>query len=120
YERVYGRLLPGGVTRVLNLRTAVIGKRPKFDLATLAPGPDADAEKARRGTRRVYAGGAWHEATIHDRLALPVDTVISGPAILEQADTTIFIEPSHHGRVDAFGNVVITRADAAHGDEQGA
>ena len=120
YERVYGRLLPGGVTRVLNLRTAVIGKRPKFDLATLAPGPDADAEKAKRGTRRVYAGGAWHEATIHDRLALPVDTVISGPAILEQADTTIFIEPSHHGRVDAFGNVVITRADAAHGDEQGA
>ena len=38
YERVYGRLLPGGVTRVLNLRSAVIGQRPKFDLATLAAG----------------------------------------------------------------------------------
>ena len=46
--------------------------------------------------------------------------ISEGTAILEQADTTIFIEPAHHGRVDAFGNVVITRADAAHGNEQGA
>ena len=51
YLRVYGRLLPGGVTRVLNLRSTLIGKRPKFDLTTLAPGADASREAARRPGR---------------------------------------------------------------------
>lgn len=110
YLRVYGRLLPDGVTRVLNLRTAVIGKRPKFDLATLAPGPDASLEAARRGTRRVHLGGAWHEAAIYDRLLLPVDAAIAGPAVLEQPDTTILIEPSLVGTVDRFGNIILAPA----------
>jgi N-methylhydantoinase A len=35
--------------------------------------------------------------------------VIEGPAILEQEDATIFIEPELRGRVDRFGNVIIER-----------
>ncbi|MEO0503408.1 MAG: hydantoinase/oxoprolinase family protein, partial [Pseudomonadota bacterium] len=41
YHATYGRLLRDGQKRVLNLRTSVIGRRPKFDLSTLAPTPDA-------------------------------------------------------------------------------
>jgi N-methylhydantoinase A len=33
YMATYGRLLKNGTRRVMNLRTAVIGRRPKFDLA---------------------------------------------------------------------------------------
>ncbi|MFN3686265.1 hydantoinase/oxoprolinase family protein [Salinarimonas sp.] len=113
YERVYGRLLPGGTTRVLNLRTAIIGKRPKFDLARLAPSADASLERARRGTRRVYVAGAWQEAAIYDRLALPVGAAIAGPAVLEQPDTTILIEPGFSGRVDRLGNIVIAAEESA-------
>jgi len=108
YRRVYGRLLPGGVTRILNLRSAVIGTRPKFDLATLAPsGPGTTAA---RTTRRVHVG-EWLEAAVHDRLALPVGCVIRGPAVLEQPDTTILIEPGLMGRVDEFGNIILSRED---------
>ena len=33
----------------------------------------------------------WHDARIIDRLALPVGAVVSGPAVLEQPDTTIWL-----------------------------
>ncbi|SLN64676.1 Acetophenone carboxylase gamma subunit [Roseivivax jejudonensis] len=113
YHAAYGRLLPSGTRRVMNLRSAVIGKRPKFDLATLAPA-GGTVEAALRGHRRVHFGDAWHDTALYDRLALPVDAVIDGPAILEQADTTVLIEPGLSGRVDPHGNTIITRKDG-HG-----
>jgi N-methylhydantoinase A len=107
YRAAYGRLLPGGVRRVMNLRSAVIGRRPKFDLGVLAPAPGGTIEGARVGTRRVHFANSWHDAAIYRRLELPVGAVIDGPAILEQPDTTVLIEPELSGTVDAFGNTIL-------------
>ncbi len=109
YRAAYGRLLPQGVRRIVNLRTAVIGRRPKFDLATLAP-VGGHAEVLRR--RPVRFASTWHDTAIHDRLALPVGARIDGPAILEQPDATILVEPGLAAEVDRFGNVIVTRKDA--------
>jgi N-methylhydantoinase A len=49
---------------------------------------------------------------VFQRLELPEGADIPGPAILEQPDTTIFIDPGLTGRIDSFGNVVITRQEA--------
>jgi N-methylhydantoinase A len=106
YRGAYGRVLPGVAMRVLNLRSAVIGRRPKIDLLSMAPAADATVEAARRGTRRMWLGG-WHDAAVLDRLALPVGCTVIGPALLEQPDTTILIEPGHQGTVDRFGNLII-------------
>jgi N-methylhydantoinase A len=109
YGTSFGRLLKNGVRRIINLRSAITGKRPKFDLATLAPTstqmPDPKA------TRPVHFGDAWHDTLIYDRLALPVGAVIHGPAILEQPDTTVLIEPGLTGRVDQFGSTLIEPAE---------
>ena len=107
YRTTYGRLLEGGVRRVMNLRSAVIGKRPKFDMAALAPAPGGTVEGARKGTRAVHFGTGWRDTAIFDRLALPVGAAIRGPAIFEQADATILIEPGLVGTVDRTGNVII-------------
>ncbi|MEW9921557.1 hydantoinase/oxoprolinase family protein [Marimonas sp. MJW-29] len=105
YRGTFGRLLKNGTRRILNLRSAVTGKRPKFDLSTLAPkGEGVSTPKA---TRQVHFGDDWHETAIYDRLRLPVGAVIEGPAILEQPDTTVLIEPGLRGRVDDFGNTII-------------
>ena len=106
YRAAYGRVLPVP-RRILNLRTTVIGRRPPFDLAALAPPLDATLAAARRGTRAVWFGGDWREAALFDRLALPVGVVIAGPAVLDQPDTTVVIEPGLAGRVDRLGNVVL-------------
>jgi N-methylhydantoinase A len=109
YIATFGRLLPGGVTRVINIRGAIIGHRPKFNLTTLAPLPSSSVDAAFRGCRIVHVGGYWQEASIFERLLLPVGAVIAGPAVLEQPDTTILIEPGLIGTVDQFGNVIISR-----------
>jgi len=111
YRAAYGRLLKNGARRVINLRTAVIGRRPKFDLSSLAP-VGGSIEAARTGTRAVHFGDAWHDTAIFDRLTLPVGAVVEGPAILVQPDTTVLIDPGLSGRVDAFGNTIIELSEA--------
>ena len=112
YRATYGRLLKGGVRRILNLRSAVTGRRPKFDLTSLAP-KGGNVSAALKGNRQVYFRGNWHETSIYDRLTLPVGAQITGPAILEQPDTTVLIEPGLTGRVDQFGNTIIERTGDA-------
>jgi N-methylhydantoinase A len=109
YREIYGRLLDGIAIRLFNVRVAVIGQRPKFDLALLAPAAGASVAAAQRGSRRVFADGNWHETTIYERLALPVGTRIAGPAIFEQPDTTVFLGPGDEAKVDRFGNLVMSR-----------
>ncbi|MBC7800251.1 MAG: hydantoinase/oxoprolinase family protein [Gemmatimonadaceae bacterium] len=109
YSGAYGRIMAGTPVRVLNLRTAVVGLRPKIDLLSMAPGAGASMDAARREPRRVWFGG-WLDAAVFDRLLLPIGAVLHGPAILEQPDTTILIEPGMSGRVDRFGNLILEPA----------
>lgn len=113
YRAAYGRLLDASPIRVMNLRVASIGKRPKFDLKSLAPTQAGSVEAAIKGHRPVWFDKAWHETTRYDRLALPVGAIVPGPSILEQSDTTILIDPDLVGRVDDFGNVLIERKEEA-------
>lgn len=108
YQATYGRLLKNGTRRVMNLRTAVIGRRPKFDLTTLAP-KGGSVEEAHTGSRKVHFGDAWFATTIFNRLALPVGAKIKGPAILVQPDTTVLVDPGLTAKVDTCGNTIITR-----------
>jgi N-methylhydantoinase A len=107
YRAAFGRALDGIAVRIMNLRYARIGVRPKFDLAVLAP--KATAMPVSLGTQAVFHAGQWWDAARFSRLDLPVDATVAGPAILEQADTTIWLEPGFTGRVDTLGNLLITR-----------
>jgi N-methylhydantoinase A len=111
YKQNFGQLLSGIETRVLSLRTAVIGRRPKFDLSTLTPSGENRVETAFQGHRDVWHNGAWCSAEIYHRLALPIGACINGPAILEQPDTTIYIDPDLCGTVDDFGNLILARKE---------
>jgi N-methylhydantoinase A len=106
YEAAFGRTLKGVAAKVLNLRVAAIGHRPKFDLRTMAPTSTAMPVPRHRD---VWMEGAWHKTAIYPRMELPIGAKIAGPAILEQPDTTILVEPGFAAQVDAFGNLVIER-----------
>jgi N-methylhydantoinase A len=61
------------------------------------------------GTQQVFHAGQWWEAKRYARLDLPVGSEFTGPAILEQADTTVWLEPEFVARVDALGNLLVER-----------
>jgi N-methylhydantoinase A len=109
YGKAFSRLLPGVPIRIVTLKVAAIGRRPAFDLKALAPTSVGSTETARRGTRAVWFHGGLTETSIWARLELPVGSVVSGPAILEQPDSTIVVEPGLIATTDAFGNLIITR-----------
>ncbi|MBT5941929.1 MAG: hydantoinase/oxoprolinase family protein, partial [Rhodospirillaceae bacterium] len=109
YRKSFGRLLDGIGMRVLNLRVTVIGRRPKFDLSILGPSGDVSLEDAKADTREVWIDGKWWDAIVYHRLDIPEGSIVPGPALLEQPDTTIFIDPDLEGLVDRFGNLVISR-----------
>jgi N-methylhydantoinase A len=122
---------------VMSLRTAVIGRRRPITLdrlggASTAAGP-AGTRPVWFGTsdaspdhRRGGVGGAagaphsnksagaphskqsWHDTPIYRREHLAIGATLTGPAIVEQLDTTTVIEPGDHARVDALGNLEIT------------
>jgi N-methylhydantoinase A len=107
YAASFDRVLTGMVIRVMNLRYARIGVRPKFDLSVLAP--QGAGSTASLGVQRVFHAGQWWDAQRYARLALPVQAQVDGPAILEQADTTVWLEPGFSARVDTLGNLLVER-----------
>ncbi len=109
YRQTFGRLLKGIPIRIMNLRVTVIGRRPKFDLAILGPAKGGSLDDALTDTRKIWIEGAWHETDVYNRLEIPEGAVVPGPALLEQPDTTIFVDPDLEGLVDRFGNLVISR-----------
>ncbi len=107
YRVTYGRLLEDIPVRVLNLRVAVVGRRPTFDLSVISPA--ANTRSTMTGERDVWVDGGWHSARVYERLSLPVGERIPGPAVLEQSDATIFIDPGLEGVVDGYGNLLVQR-----------
>jgi N-methylhydantoinase A len=105
YRAAFGRVLDGIPIRVMNLRYARIGVRPKFDLSILAPQGAGSTQPV--GEQQVYHAGRWWTAQRYARLDLPVGARVQGPAILEQADTTVWLEPGFEASVDSFGNLLV-------------
>ena len=124
YQRRFDIALPEMVPMLVNLRTTVIGRRETFDLASLASAQDsAGTNDPRTGARPVRFNGEWHETSVYDRAALAPGATIEGPAIIEQLDATVPIEPGVVTEVDGFGNLLIPvarRMDRAAGHEAGA
>ena len=113
YRRRFDIELPEMVPMLVNLRTTVIGRRASFDFASLARAENgAGTNDPRIGSRPVRFDGEWHETAIYDRAALAPGATVEGPAIIEQLDTTIPIEPGVVAEVDGFGNLLVPVAQA--------
>jgi N-methylhydantoinase A len=100
--------LPNIRANLMNLNVSVIGKRPEVDLSQLIDpaGRRNSVKDAQKGLRRVYFG-EWVDTPVYWRDHLPLDTTLTGPAIIEQMDTTIVVEPGDRVTSDADGNLII-------------
>lgn len=67
-------------------------------------------EDAKIHDTRFYHEKEWHEAVIYDRGNLGVGTVVDGPAIIVEMDSTTLVLPEHAATVDEVGNLLINPA----------
>jgi N-methylhydantoinase A len=107
--------LPEIRAQIVNVNTSVTGRRPEVDLGGLIDnaGRAGSVAAAQTGSRPVWFDGAgadsgWQDTPVYAREKLPLDAQISGPAILEQMDTTILIEPQDSAVSDEDGNILVT------------
>jgi N-methylhydantoinase A len=90
-----------------NVRTTVIGVRDRISMDIFKPAAKNTLDEALVGTRQAFFDGAWHETNIYARERLPAGAMFDGPAIVEQADSTVVIDPGTSATVDAHGNILI-------------
>ena len=87
----------------MNLRATARRERSVADTAYEASGDSL------RETREARFGGEAYETEVHDRLALPSGRTVSGPAVLEQAESTAVVPPEWAATVRGDGTVVLSR-----------
>lgn len=91
---------------LVNLHTAVFGRRPGVSLAALA-GEDGLPAEDPTDSRDVWFGDRRRSTPILRRESLGSGRTLEGPAIIEQTDTTIVVPPKLCGAVDSDGNLII-------------
>ncbi len=107
HERQYLRRFSDKQIQVINIRVIGIGHVPiPQSLPTLASGSDKPVAEQ---TCMFASDEGWGSfpTPFYDRHSLKPGTVIEGPVILEQIDTTTIVPPGFTMLVDELGNVVI-------------
>ena len=98
--------LPTIRANLVNLNVSVVGERPALDLSRLID-PEGRKEGAEpSATRRVWFDG-WRDTPVYWRDHLPLRIGLQGPAVIEQMDTTVVVDPGARVTSDADGNLII-------------
>jgi N-methylhydantoinase A len=110
---------------LVGLKVRATVSREKPDVASESEAGDGSdgrageaAKAARVGEREAYFAGGFRETPVYRREALPAGGAFEGPAICEQADSTVVVPPEWRAEVQADGTLVLAndRNTATEGD----
>ncbi|WP_128477513.1 hydantoinase/oxoprolinase family protein [Halorussus pelagicus] len=88
----------------------LVGLRAQATVARETPAVAYEgAGEARVGEREAHFGGQRRETPIYRREALPAGREFAGPAICEQADSTVVVPPAWRAAVRDDGTLVLER-----------
>ncbi len=107
YQREYTYRLnvPVEMVGIHLIASAEVGKLKMVE----RPLSDTPASAALKGRRDVdYILEGQHQADIYDGDRLEPGMTFAGPAIVENAGTTVVIHPDYRVRIDGYGNLHIT------------
>jgi N-methylhydantoinase A len=107
YQAQYGDTLGNRPMKVNTLRTTVIGVRPSVPLKPAVAPATISLAAAQQGMRPVYMRDGFVACPVYWRERLPLGMTFSGPAVIEQSDTTTFVEPGILVHVDTHGNLIL-------------
>ena len=98
----------GTLIELINVRVRALGITEKPSSAAEAYAGE-DPESARKGDRDVYLpeSGEIERVPVYDGHITRHGNLISGPAIVEQVNTTLFLSPSFDCRCDSRGSFVV-------------
>ncbi len=109
YRALYHRLPQGVPIEALNWRVTVAGPRPGLAMMPPAGGGRAKAEAAIKTTRPAYfaEAGGFVATPVYDRYALGAGLTFTGPAIVEERESTAVLGPGARCGVDDTLTIVV-------------
>ncbi|WP_240415354.1 hydantoinase/oxoprolinase family protein [Paenibacillus periandrae] len=109
HEKNYGYSNRTGIVEFVNYRVTALGELPK---ATLQRADENGSRTVQSSLyREVYFSEAdrpdYYQTAIYQRSELAPGDRVTGPAIIEQMDSTILLLPGQTMQVDAYRNLLI-------------
>jgi N-methylhydantoinase A len=111
YEAVFGRSFPDEAVDIMSWKVEARGPRPALDGRLDRAAPEAAGDPI-KGMRRAYfpEAGGFVDCPVYDRYALTAGASFSGPALVEERESTCVIGVGDTVEVDAHGNLVARAA----------
>lgn len=106
YRQTFSRTPPDGRIEIINIRVSLRAKVPGPGIAFTVP---TGGTVEPTGTRKVYfpEAGDFVETKVYDRAAMPAEVKVDGPAIVEEAESTLVVGPNATMHVDRTGNLIV-------------
>ena len=108
YRRLYERLSQAVPLEIINWRVISSSPQPEIRLQVAVEEHTA-TQSARKGSRKAYFPelGGYHDVPVYSRYSLPPGTSITGPAIVEERESTMIVGPESHCSIDEQWNLVV-------------
>jgi len=107
YEIRYGRSLEKISMETVTWRVLVQGPDPNVNLQLQRTGVQAEPFKGERPVYFPHLGTVPISTPVYDRYLLKPGQEFSGPAIIEERESTTVMGPNSTGKVDELGNLII-------------
>jgi N-methylhydantoinase A len=107
YRRRFDRELSNMRAEVISWRVRASGEPAVSEYQLAATDAGFESGATRRKAYFKEAGG-FVDTAVHDRLALSPGDVVSGPAVIEEVESTVVVGPSGQVRVEPGGDLVMT------------
>jgi 5-oxoprolinase (ATP-hydrolysing) len=113
YKRRFSFLMPGRALIVEAVSVEALGKADAPVEREATEGLDAAASAPTPlSIIPMFSGGSWRDSGLYERESLALGAIVSGPAVIAEANATTVIEPGWQARVTAQGHLVLTRVEA--------
>jgi len=108
HEKHYTFKLSEASTEIVNMHLISLGNVPKPEFPMLEEVGD-NAEECVKEIRPVlFEDEGWVDTKVYSRDKLHAESVIKGPAIVEEPTSSAVVYPGQVLTVDAYGNLIIT------------
>ena len=106
HTAIYGHADARAPARLMTARVQIVGVTAKPEMGHLATATDATARDTEVHTRTVFENSAKSVARVYNRSSLKPGDHVSGPAIVEQYDTTTYVPDGFEVHVDRWLNLI--------------
>ncbi len=106
HKEVYGTAATGEIPDIVNVRVMSVAEVAKLGLPELARGKGNPQPVSRRPVLFEEREG-YIDTPIYDRATLGAGDAITGPAVIEQLDSTTVVLPGQKAFVEKYGNIII-------------